>query len=491
MFIRKKENKSGSVSVQIVSKSSGKSKVIRTIGSSFSLTEIEKLCNQAKNEIINLENKLGLFINEKDKELESFIESISNSQIEVIGPELVFGRIFNYIGYDAIKISLFRHLVITRLVYPGSKLKTIDYLKRYQNLDISKDRIYRFLDTLENKLKRQVEDISFERTKTLLGGEIRIVFYDMTTLYFESSDEDDLRKAGFSKDGKHQCPQIFLGLLVGSDGYAIGYDIFEGCISEGHTLIPMIQKFEKRFNLSKPVIIADSGLLSIENIKNLENNGYKYIIGARISDGNPVIIKKSSNIRIIVSYSKKRASRDLKNRKRGLGRLEKSIKSGKLTKSNINNRGYNKYLKMDGEIKITIDKDKFEKDSLWDGLKGYTTNTTLKSETVIESYNQLWQIEKAFRISKTDLRIRPIFHRLRSRIAAHICISFVAYSIYKDLERALKKCNVNFSAKKASEMTRNMYQMKIILPQSLNEVTKILKMDENQIKLMSVINKQF
>lgn len=507
MFIRKKKNKSGSVSVQIISKTSGQYKVVKTIGSSNSEEEIEKLYHLGENEIKEIESQLSLFIDEKDAFLEEFIENISNSQIEVIGPELIFGRIFDYVGYGQIKEKLFRHLVITRLVYPGSKLKTIDYLQRYQNIEISKDRIYRFLDTLQNKLKQQVEDIAFARTNELVGGEVNVVFYDLTTLYFETPKEDDLRKIGFSKDGKFDCPQIFLGLLVGAEGYAIGYDIFEGNINEGHTLIPILKKFEKRFKLAKPVIIADSGIISAENIKNLENNGYEYIIGARIKSetgeikdkilgydfqsGKPLRIRKNKRTTLIVSYSKNRASSDYKNRKRGLERLEKSIKSGKLTKKNINNRGYNKYLKLEGNTKITIDKEKFEKDGSWDGLKGYLTNTNLNSKTIIENYRHLWQIETAFRISKTDLIIRPIYHRIRDRIDAHICISFVAYSIYKDLERSLKIRNVDFSVKKAADMTKNMYQIKIVLPHSRKEVKKVLKMDENQQLLTQIVRDSF
>ena len=107
------------------------------------------------------------------------------------------------------------------------------------------------------------------------------MFYDMTTLYFESSDEDDLRRTGFSKDGKHQCPQIYLGLLVATVGNPIGYEIFEGNIFEGHTFIPVLQKMAERFSLGKPVVIADAGLLSGDNIMALEVSGYKYILGAR------------------------------------------------------------------------------------------------------------------------------------------------------------------------------------------------------------------
>ena len=334
-----------------------------------------------------------------------------------------------------------------------------------------------------------------------------MVFYDMTTLYFEASDEDDLRKTGFSKDGKHQNPQIFLGLLVGLGGYAIGYEIFEGNIYEGHTLIPTLEKLSKKFNLSKPVVVADAGLLSKENIKQLEENGYEYIIGARIKnendsikdqiikaslkDGDYQIIKKSSGQKLIIHSSEKRAKKDEHNRKRGLSRLENRIKSGKLTKSNINNRGYNKYLKLEGEINISINYNKFEQDKTWDGLKGYITNTKLNAKQVIENYKNLWHIEKAFRMSKTDLRIRPIYHRLKDRIEAHICISFTAYAIYKELERLLYKYNAPFSVKKAGELTQTMYQLDIILPDSKKRKKILLKMDEDQQLLTKIIAENY
>lgn len=194
---------------------------------------------------------------------------------------------------------------------------------------------------------------------------------------------------------------------------------------------------------------------------------------------------------MIIAYSDKRAKKDEHNRKKGLERLEKKIKTGKLTKSNINNRGYNKYLKMEGEIKITIDKEKFDKDKIWDGLKGYVTNCNLKPEEIIENYRNLWHIEKAFRMSKTDLRIRPIYHRLRRRIEAHICISFAAYAVYKELERVLRIEAYPLSVEKAAELTHNMYQMEIMLPESLHQKNIPLKMDGDQKKLIEIIDKFF
>lgn len=507
MYVRKKKNKSGSICVQIISKATGKYKVVQTIGSSFDQKEIFEFELKAKQEIKKLESNQSLFVFENDSYIQTFLSGIQNSQIRTIGPELVFGKVFDFIGFNAIDEPLFRHLVVARLAFPLSKLKTIEYLYRYQGISLDLDTVYRFLDKLNQNFKEEVEKIAFEHTKRTLGNNISIVFYDMTTLYFEASDEDDLRKTGFSKDGKHSNPQIYLGLLVGLGGYTIGYDIFEGSIYEGHTLIPTIEKISKKFNLGKPIIVADAGLLSAENIKDLQQNNYSFILGARIKNESKIIkakifetklennefvvISKTEKLKLILSYSDKRAKKDQQNRKKGLERLKKQIKSGKLTKSNINNRGYNKYLKLEGEIKIEIDEDKFEKDKIWDGLKGYITNCDLKPEEVVENYNNLWHIEKAFRMSKTDLRIRPIYHRLKRRIEAHICLSFVAYSIYKELERVLYLEKFELSVEKAAEITHNMYQLEITLPESLHTEKIILKMDETQAKLIQIISKYF
>lgn len=506
MFLRQKRNKSGSISVQIITKNSGRYKVLKTLGSSSEEQGVAMLLEQGRNEIKRLEAQTSLFISQEDVVVESYISNLANSQIKTIGPELVYGKIYDYIGYQQVKEDLFRHLVIARLAFPLSKLKTIEYLYRYQGLKLKLDNVYRFLDRLNEKHKSLVEQISFNHTKKVLEGQLSIVFYDMTTLYFESSDEDDLRKAGFSKDGKHSNPQIFLGLLVGLGGYAIGYDIFEGDIFEGHTLIPMIEKLTKKFDLTKPIIVADAGLLSKNNVQFLENNDYEYILGARIKNEslsikNQVLqynfvnqeyltLEKESS-KLIVQYSEKRAKKDFHNREKGLKRLEKRIATGKLTKANINNRGYNKYLKLTGEIEITIDQDKFNQDQSWDGLKGYLTNCKQEPKIIIENYKNLWQIEKAFRMSKTDLRIRPIYHRLARRIEAHICISFVAYSIYKELERVLKAENFQLSVEKAAEITHNMYQMEITLPESRQTKKILLKMDNLQNELVKIIEKYF
>lgn len=506
MFLRKKKNASGSWSVQILQKINGNSKLVKTIGSGSNEQDIQRLWFIGKQEMERLSTQSQLFVSHTDTLIEQAFSILGNSSICTIGPELIFGRIYDFIGFDRIKEEMFRHLVIARLSFPLSKLKTISYLYRYRGIELGIDAVYRFLDKINSQYKDQVEQIAFAHTTKVLNGDLSVVFYDMTTLYFEAEDEDDLRKAGFSKDGKHSNPQIYLGLLVGLGGYAIGYDIFEGNTYEGHTLIPFLEKITAKFNLEKPIVIADAGLLSNSNIAALEQKGYQYIIGARLKnepekvkqqilkhdfEHTQIVTIKKQHQSLIVAYSQNRASKDGHNRTRGLQRLEKQIKAGRLTKSNINNKGYNKYLKMKGDINIEIDYEKFNNDKVWDGLKGYITNTKLNSKQIIDHYNNLWHIEKAFRMSKTDLRIRPIYHRLRSRIETHICISFTAYCILKELERALFKEKSLLSLKTAAELTQNMYQISYTLPESKQTKSTLLKMDDQQGELYRIIQKNY
>lgn len=498
MFVRKKRNKSGSVSIQIIDKSYGTYRVLKTIGSSSDKDEIDKLYRSAIEEIPRMFDQLTLGFDADDKGQEIHaVEDLGNDDIRVVGPELVFGCIFDRIGYNQIPEPLFRDLVISRITHPGSKLKLVEYLQENKGQDISVYSIYRYMDKLSSKYKEQIEEISFNHTKCVLENRINIVFYDMTTIYFESSEEDEIRVRGFSKDGKHHLPQIYLGLLVGVKGYPIGYDIFEGNTFEGHTLIPILEHFQEKFKLSKPVVIADAGLLSKENIAGLEDKGYQYILGGRPkNEAEQLRLKitgrtwkneqseefsREDDSRLIVSYSSNRAKKDQANRERGLKRLEKQLKSKKLTKGQINNRGYNKYLKLSGDVDISIDYDKYHTDGKWDGLKGYITNTELSHRDVINNYNQLWHIEKAFRISKTDLKIRPVYHRLPDRIATHICISFVAYTIYKEMERLLYLKAPEISMKKAIEASRKMLEATIKMP---DKSKKIIMLRRNPIQQM-------
>ncbi len=502
MFVRKNKNRSGSVSIQIAQKINRLNKIIKTVGVANNKKEEDLLIVIAKQEIARLQGMESLFVEHDDLIVESFVNSIANDHLQIVGSELILGKIYRLFNFpDDGSCNYFRNLVLCRLVYPGSKLKTVDYFRQHLNTDVSVHTIYRYLDELNSKLKPEIERLTFEYTNRLLKGNIGVVFYDMTTLYFEASEEDDFRIPGFNKDGKHQQPQIMIGLLVSHHGYPIGYQIFEGNTSETKTLIPVLEAFQQKFNIGKPIIIADAALLSQKNINALKEHQYEFILGGRIKneteeikakvialdvkEDNPKELK-SKNGRLIISYSSKRAHNDKKNRDKGLKRLEKRVASGKLNKDHINNRGYNKYLTLTGEIKVTIDYEKYHADSVWDGLKGYVTNTHLSRKNIIGNYSQLWQVEKAFRISKTDLRIRPIYHRIKERIEAHICICFTAYALYKELERLLKLNNVKLSPEKALEQIKEIRQLRYTLPKSRQIKTKILQPSEIQNQLLNM-----
>lgn len=505
--MRQNKNRSGSVSVQVVSKFRGRYKVLKSIGASNDKNEIKRLIAIANDFIHSPEGQQSLFpyAHATDEVIDKFISTLSNAQIHTIGPELIFGTLFDRIGFNKISDELFRHLVIARIAYPTSKLKTIDYLKRYQGVEKNVDSLYRFLDKLHSRYKDDVEAIAFANTKKILGETISIVFYDMTTLYFEAEDEDDLRKIGFSKDGKFQHPQIMLGLLVGKAGYPISYDIFEGNTFEGHTLLPVLQRIEKKYGFKDTTLIADAAMLSKNNLKKLNEAKCRFIVGGRIKnesdaireqilqnikslhDGNSLDLTREDGTRLIITYSTQRAKKDSHNRNRGLSKLKQRISRGKLTKEHLNNRGYNRFLILEGTMAVSLDENKITADAQWDGLKGYVTNTEHKSELIVENYRELWQIEKAFRISKTDLRIRPIYHFRKKRIEAHICIAFAAYTIIKELERLLQEAKIVMSPKRAAELTRNMYQITYTLPHSKKNLTRVLEMDDEQKILTNLI----
>ena len=290
--VRKKKNKSGSVSIVIVDRTNRGYKVVESLGSSKNELEIEALYQKALARIDELEQNLFHISKENSKQtqIKELLSDITTQDFIPIGDELVFGKLFSQLKCDKVfdniknirkkdeKIFLFKSLVISRLLYPGSKLELINYLEYFKKIDdITTDTIYRFLDTLyKDDIKANIEECVFNHTKKIMSDAITVTFYDVTTLYFESESEDDLRKIGFSKEGKLARPQIQLGLFTTLEGYPLSYEVYDGKKYEGHTLIDILQKFQKRFKLkTKPIVVADRGMLNNANIAYLENNDYK------------------------------------------------------------------------------------------------------------------------------------------------------------------------------------------------------------------------
>ena len=492
MFVRKKPNKSGLVSVQVIDKTTGRYRVVKTLGLSNDPEVIETLIREGKNYIQGQTGIQQIDFSDYKTLYSQVLSSIETHKL--VGIEYVLGKIFNEIGFNQIEDNLFRDLVLYRLIYPKSKLRTSEYLQRYEQKTYSEDDIYRYMDKLHSVQKELVQQISYRHTLKVLNGEIQAVFYDVTTIYFEVEREDDLRKTGFSKEGKHQHPQIVLGLLVSKGAYPLAYEIFEGNKYEGDTFLPILDKFKAKYHFQKLTVVADAGLLSNNNVSQLMENGYEFILGARIKNETQKIKEEILNLklkngecdslrkgdlRLLITYSEDRARKDSYNREKGLKRLENLIRSGKLTKSSINNKGYNKFLKLEGEISVAIDQSRAKQDALWDGLKGYLTNSNLTDQEVLENYRHLWQIEKAFRIAKSELKIRPIYHYKQRRIEAHICLNFTAYKVYKELERQLKLKKSNLSAEKVIEIIQTIYQISLYTP-SNELINKTIILTEEQ-----------
>lgn len=530
--VRKKKNQSGSISVQIVDRTNRGYKVVETLGCSDDETEIDKLHQKAILRINDLsQNLFSKSLDETSEKLllKKLLSKLTTQDFIPIGDELIFGKIFNNIGCNNLfnnvksirkqedKNFLFKSLVISRLLYPGSKLELINYLSYFKNIDITSDKIYRFLDSLyQDEIKSRIETCVFEHTKKVMNGEIIVTFYDVTTLYFESESEDDLRRVGFSKEGKIARPQIQLGLFTTLEGYPLSFEVYEGNKYEGHTLIDVLKKFQDRFQLDKkPIVVADRGMLNNDNIAYLENNNYKYILAYKIKNISNDLKEEIKNLtfiddnvthniefkkvisfadendkkqtihvnqRLVLSYSTQRAKKDKYNRNKAIQRLENKIKSSKtITKKDLKLSYYAKYIDLDdnnSKITFNINNQKIIEDEKLDGIKGFVTNDfTLTANEIIEHYNNQYEVERAFRISKTDLKIRPIYHRLETRIKAHILISFVSYAIYKEFERKLKINDVkfNFSQKLLRKIIEHLIALKIddeIIPINPSEIQK-------------------
>ena len=233
MFIRKKRHRSGNIGVIVVEKIGGKMKELATIGVAYNEDEVEYLVNEVKVWISKEESRrhpqLDLYGEEReacDREREEVRRVLSNvSNILLNGCDLILDRTFDRIGFNRIDDEVFRKLVKARLAYPTSKAATVEYLKNHFDEDVDLSKIYRYLDKLSDHQHEIVQDISVRHTAKLFGGNIGVLFYDVTTLYFEADYEDDLRKTGFSKEGRHSNPQIILGLLVSLGGYPLVYCI--------------------------------------------------------------------------------------------------------------------------------------------------------------------------------------------------------------------------------------------------------------------------
>ena len=335
------------------------------------------------------------------------------------------------------------------------------------NADVNS--VYRMMDLLDDKAIEKINQLVYNKTSSLFETPVDVIFYDCTTLYFESFVEDDLKLKGYSKDGKFNESQVILALMVTQFGLPLGYEVFPGNSFEGDTLDQALDKLKNKYKIEKVVFVADSALISKKNIKKLNDAKQKFIIGARIKNMDKQITQKILNkkayqktsnvvdskgktndaltyqtidiekdqiaLKLIVSHSPRRQRKDQHDRQKAIDSLMKKIEKDQSLKGLINNYGYKKYIQMEGESNYSIDKEKIEQDAQWDGLHGMITNIeNPEVNTILSQYKGLWQVEETFRVTKHDMKVRPIYHWTPRRIKAHIALCFIALTCIRTLE---------------------------------------------------------
>jgi len=439
MFVRKIKSRK-STCFQIGEKQNGRFQLMKHVGCASTDHEIEALLVKAKQELqeLILQNQLLLFPEIK----KSFKAKLLNWHIT--GYHLLFGNVYDSVGFPN---NMLRDLVVCRIVYPRSKDAMTRYLKNYLGVPLHRDKVYRFLDSLDkNKLTRIAYEFVFKKNKG-----ISLIFYDVTTLHFETEKEDALRKKGFSKDHRGDMPQILIGLFVDHEGYPFDFDFFTGNTFEGHTFKVSVEKLIKKYQFESLTVVADAGMLSQDNLSYLETKKIDYIVGGRLKNTKEEIARQIINHdyniesiheveldtqRLIVEYSEVRAKKDASNREKIIDKLKKKLETGKPVIHK------NKFLLIENKNKITkLDDEKIEVDKQFDGLKGYITNSGNQSsfKEIIDQYHNLWKVEKAFRMSKSDLRARPIFHQDAKRIKSHLVLCFVSLLVMKESEKILNR----------------------------------------------------
>lgn len=560
MFVRVKSKSKDKYnkSVQLVQSSRVEGKVkqsiVKHIGVAYNDEQLEELKLLAKTIQIQLENNSeeSLFKPEelvKDLTLKEEIDSTTYSDEDynvdirdldeesriITGIHDIYGKLYDELRVGSIIANPTRHkgviralkeIVLARIANPDSKRGSVNNLNNNFGRDIDLNKVYRMMDKLDDKSIEKLNTLSYNKTKELFGDKIDVIYFDATTIYFESfiedTGDDAIKKNGYSKDLKFNQPQVVLALMVTKEGLPIGYEAFSGDTFDGHTLIPSLKILREKYNIDNVVYVADSGMFNKDNLKeldDLEEYNFNYIVGARIKNQSKDIKEKilersdyiqlNSDIQIkniildngrklIVTHSIKRAKKDKADREKGIAKLRDKLKKSISVKSQLSNQGYKKYLQLENsnssdntdnkkscDLSITLNEDKIIEDTQWDGLKGLivSANSTLTNDEILTQYSNLWQVEESFRITKHDLKIRPVYHWKPQRVKAHLAISFAALFLVRHLEYRVRVQYKKTSPKIIKETLLNIQhstlvckqkKIKYAIPSKMNVLSKKL-----------------
>lgn len=470
------------------------SRIIKNFGSERDPSKLELLIEKAESYKKHLEltsPKAKTLKLTSDLDLKS-CRSYNTGFCDVYGKS--FDTIFSTLDLKPHINDKLRKLVIMRIASPASKLKTTQLALEY-GIDLKVDSIYKLMDLLTDGVINEIKKTVYNNTKQLLAEKkesVDVLFYDLTTVYFEASTQDEIRDFGFSKDGKHQHVQIMLAAIVTKEGLPIDYQEFSGKCYEGHTLIPVLDEIKKRYSIDKVVLVADAALMNKINLDALDEREINYIISARIKNSKKHIkqeilnkdsynsiskaLDKDGSLKeetkaktinlddgslLIAYHNTVRARKDEHDRKKDLERIEKYLHS--TCKSKLTGSLRKSYVKIRKDSVIEIDFDKLENEKKYDGYFGLRTNIeNADPMNILSSYRGLWQIEQTFRIAKTNLEIRPVFHYTPYRIRAHFIICYMALALIRNVEFNLKNSNCYIPYEQLHLMLDKMRKVKII-----------------------------
>jgi transposase len=461
-----------------------KSVIVRSVGIALNDIELEKLKQlgetfitdetEARNKQLSLlrpnaDNKSGLRGRPRKKTLSEVVPPSEVALTDIVeekriqeGLSEVGGYIFEQLGYGSIlekkaDRELLKDLVLERIAQPASKHKTQRMLQKHQDKIYDLDRIYRMMDKLYKQIEL-VKSTTFTKTAALFPGSIDIVFFDVTTLYFESIESDELRSFGYSKDHRFNTTQVVLALATNSDGLPIGYELFEGNKAEVSTLKTALENWKKLFSIKSVCFVGDRAMFCDSNLGLLEQEGYHYVIAAKLKtlpgsikqrlfderNYRPQVLSDDlawisehtyKERRLIVSYKRARALNDKKERQTIIDKIAMRIGQKGKTERLISNRGIKKYTSTNKAAITQLDQEKIDSNAQWDGLHGVITNIKdLGAIEILGRYARLWVIEDSFRINKHTLAMRPIFHFKPERIKAHIALCYMAFATLRHLQ---------------------------------------------------------
>ena len=433
-YIRKVKTKSGATAVQIVTKAYGRIASLEHIGSAHTPIQLETLLVLAKKRLMS--NQPSLFPEKESPVKIRLKQSASQLLWRVLLDQ------YHKLGFDKLNDEVFALLCLTRLVEPTSKLDSLRVMADLGIKPPERNRLYRCLaQVVKNNYRETVSQICFRQAAK---EDLTLVLYDVTTLYFEIQKEDGFRKPGLSKERRLE-PQIVVGLLVNRRGFPLGLHSFTGNTAETKTIIPVIEAFQKDHGLKRVTVVADAAMMNRANLEALAAAGYHYVVGSRLTkipydlaeyqkkagrqltDGETVTENhEDKDYRVIYQYREKRAALDRQN-------LEKQLqKAGRIVsgKAPVHRA---KFVSFSGKNKH-LNQKLIDKAAALVGIKGYVTNLDVPDEQVIEYYHQLFRVEASFRMAKSDLKARPVFHRKQDSIEAHLTIVLAAMAVGKTIE---------------------------------------------------------